>query len=70
MTDPALFRIITTPVMENKRLSYIVQVASPLVQLHTMLRNLRFSLLFLLPLTVILTGLSGVFLGPVDLKAR
>jgi len=65
---PALFRIITTPVMENRRLSYIVQVASPLAQLRTVLRNLRFSLLFLLPLTVILTGLSGVFLVQLTLK--
>ena len=64
----ALFRIITTPVMENKRLSYIVQVASPLAQLRTVLRNLRFSLLFLLPLTVILTGLSGVFLVQLTLR--
>jgi len=38
---PALFRITTTPVMENRRLAYIVQVASPLAQLHTVLRNLR-----------------------------
>lgn len=65
---PALFRMITTPVMENKRLSYVVQVASPLAQLRTVLRNLRFSLLFLLPLTVILTGLSGVFLVQLTLK--
>jgi len=65
---PALFRIITAPVIENKRLSYIVQVASPLAQLHRVFRNLRFSLLFLLPLTVILTGLSGVFLVQLTLR--
>jgi len=65
---PSSFRIFTTPVMENKRLSYIVQVASPLAQLHRVFRNLRFSLLFLLPLTVILTGLSGVFLVQLTLK--
>ena len=66
--SPSLFRIYTTPVMEGKRLSYIVQVASPLVQLHTVLRNLRFSLLFLLPLTVILTALSGIFLVQLTLR--
>ena len=65
---PSSFRIFTTPVMENKRLSYIVQVASPLAQLNEMLRNLSFSLLFLLPLTVVLTGLSGVFLVQLTLK--
>jgi len=65
---PALFRIFTTPVMESKRLAYVVQVASPLSQLHSVLRNLRFSLLFLLPLTVIVTGLSGAFLVQLTLK--
>ncbi|MBF0571670.1 MAG: HAMP domain-containing protein [Candidatus Omnitrophica bacterium] len=64
----SLFRIFTTPVMEYKRLSYVVQVASPLVQLHTVLRNLRFSLLFLLPLTAVLTGLSGIFLVQLTLR--
>ncbi len=62
------FRIFTTPVMENKRLSYVVQVASPLAQLRAVLRNLGFSLLLLLPLTAILTGLSGIFLVQLTLK--
>ncbi len=65
---PSSFRIYTTAVMENRRLSYIVQVASPLSQQHAVLRNLSFSLLFLLPLTVILTGLSGVFLVQLTLR--
>jgi len=65
---PSSFRIFTTPVMENKRLSYIVQVASPLSQLHNVYRNLRFSLLFLLPLTVIVTGLTGIFLVQLTLR--
>ena len=65
---PSSFRIFTTPVMENRRLSYIVQVASPLAQLNAVLRNLSFSLLFLLPLTVMLTGLSGIFLVQLTLK--
>jgi heavy metal sensor kinase len=64
----SLFRIFTTPVIEHKRLSYIVQVASPMSQLHAVLRNLSFSLLFLLPLTVILTGLSGIFLVQLTLR--
>ncbi len=65
---PTSFRIFTTPVMENKRLSYIVQVASPLAQQHEVFRNLSFSLFFLLPLTVFLTGLSGVFLVQLTLR--
>ena len=64
----SLFRVFTTPVMENKRLVYVVQVASPLAQLNEVLRNLGFSLLFLLPLTVVLTGLSGVFLVQLTLR--
>ncbi|MBF0512036.1 MAG: HAMP domain-containing protein, partial [Candidatus Omnitrophica bacterium] len=43
-------------------------VASPLSQLNTVLRNIGLSLLILLPLTVILTGLSGVFLVQLTLK--
>jgi len=65
---PSTFRVFTTPVMENKRLAYIVQVASPFAQLHAILRNLSLSLLFLLPLTVILTSLSGVFLVQLTLR--
>ncbi|MDE1920669.1 MAG: heavy metal sensor histidine kinase [Candidatus Omnitrophica bacterium] len=65
---PSSFRTLTTPVMEGRRLAYIVQVASPLSQIHTVLRSLRLSLLVLLPLTVILTGLSGVFLVQLTLK--
>jgi heavy metal sensor kinase len=65
---PTSFRIFTAPVMENKRLSYIVQVASPLSQQRIVFRNLRFSLFFLLPLTAILTGLSGIFLVQLTLR--
>ena len=65
---PSSFRMYTTAVMENKRLSYIVQVASPLSQQHAVFRNLSLSLLILLPLTVILTGLSGVFLVQLTLR--
>jgi heavy metal sensor kinase len=65
---PISFRIFTSPVMEGKRLSYVVQVASPLAQLHAVLRDLRFSLLFFLPLTAVLTGLSGIFLVQLTLR--
>lgn len=65
---PTSFRIYTTPVMENRRLSYIVQVASPLSQMETVLQNLSLSLLLLMPTTVLLTGLSGIFLVQLTLR--
>jgi heavy metal sensor kinase len=66
--ERSLFRVFTAPVIENKRLSYIVQVASPLSPLQAALRNLGLSLLFLLPLTVVFTGLSGLFLVQLTLR--
>lgn len=65
---PALFRSFTIPVIENKRLAYIVQVDSPLTELRSALRSLGLSLLFLLPLTVIVTGVTGIFLVQLTLK--
>ncbi|MBF0504990.1 MAG: HAMP domain-containing protein [Candidatus Omnitrophica bacterium] len=65
---PLAFRSFTTPVIENKRLAYIVQVASPLAELDQALRNLGVSLLFLLPLTIIVTSVTGIFLVQLTLR--
>ena len=62
------FRSFTTPVIENNRLAYIVQVDSPLAELRSALRSLGLSLLFLLPLTVLVTGGTGIFLVHLTLK--
>ena len=66
---PALMlRTLTMPVIENNRLAYIVQVASPMAPMRTALHNLSLLLILLLPFTVILTGMSGIFLARIGLK--
>jgi len=62
------FRSFTTPVIENNRLAYVVQVDSSSTELRTALRSLSLSLLFLLPLTVLVTGGTGIFLVQLTLK--
>jgi heavy metal sensor kinase len=58
-----LLRIFTTPVLENEKVAYIVQVASPLDPVQVALKNLRFALFLLLPITVIATGVMGSLLA-------
>jgi len=65
---PVSFRSFTTPVIENNRLAYIVQVDSSLGELRSALQSLGLSLLFLLPLTIIVTGVTGIFLVQLTLK--
>jgi heavy metal sensor kinase len=65
---PVAFRSFTTPVIENNRLAYVVQVDSSSTELRSALRSLGLSLLFLLPLTVIVTGATGIFLVQLTLK--
>ena len=67
----AMYRAFTTPVMRDKKAVYIIQVASPLKGIQKSLYNLKMVLFLLLPLTVFLTGILGVFianlaLNPVD----
>ena len=64
-------RILSIPVAENKKVAYIVQVASPLNSIHFAMARLKIMLAVLLPLTVLLTGITGAFfakiaLSPVD----
>ena len=68
---PVVMRTLTIPVSENNKVAYIVQVASPLNYIYSALARLRIMLFLLLPLTVLLTGISGAFfaqmaLSPVD----
>ncbi len=63
-----VLRIFTIPVIENNKVSYIVQVASPLERMYLALNNLSLLLSLLLPATVLLTGLSGIFLVKLTLK--
>ena len=61
-------RELTTPVIENGKVAYIVQVTSPLAQVDAALNRLRFILLLLLPLAIFLTSIAGVFLAEMTLK--
>ncbi len=61
-------RTFTVPVIENRELAYVVQVASPLRDMYTALQSLSLLLLLFLPLTVLLTGISGAFLAKVALR--
>jgi len=61
-------RAITTPVIENGKIAYIVQVTSPLTQVAAALNRLRFILSLLLPAAIFLTGVVGLFLAEFTLK--
>ena len=68
-------RFFVLPVLESARLTYIVQVGSPLSSLNNTLRRLRTLLFLIVPLTVVLTGLAGLVLvrmtlRPVDRMVR
>ena len=61
-------RKLTFPVVEDSKIVYIVQVSSPLNSVDAALGTLKLLLFVLLPLTVFLTGILGVFLAQVALK--
>ena len=63
------FRLLNAPVIENDKVAYVVQVASPLNSINTALRRLRFLLFLLLPITVLVTSIvAGEFLASVTLR--
>ena len=59
--------IFTTPVFENEKVAYIVQVTSPITSIQTALNNLRVALFILFPITVLATGVMGAFIAKVTL---
>ena len=61
-------RVLTVPVIESNSVAYIVQVASPLRTIELAQRDLKIILFILLPLTVFLTGVIGVFLAKIALN--
>jgi heavy metal sensor kinase len=64
----AMYRAFTTPVIRDSKAAYIIQVASPLKDIQQSLYNLRMILFLLLPLTVFLTGILGVFIANLALN--
>jgi two-component system OmpR family sensor kinase len=72
---PEPLRFYVLPVLENARLTYFIQVGSPLSSLKGTLDRLKTLLFLIVPLTVILTGLAGLVLvrmtlRPVDRMVR
>ncbi len=65
---PVMLRVFTIPVVENNKIAYIVQVASQLSIIESALKSLRLILFLLLPLTVFLTGIVGIFLAKIALN--
>jgi len=63
-----VLRIFTTPVFEDEKVAYIVQVSSPLTSIQTALNNLKVTLFILFPVTVLVTGVMGAFLAKVTLR--
>jgi len=62
MKKMLVFRAFITPAIENDKVEYIVQVASPLDSVNTALNTLKVSLFVLFPLTVLITGIRARFL--------
>jgi len=63
------FRVLTYPVIENKKLVYIVQTAQSLEWVLKSLRRLQISLLIFIPLTAFLAAIStSLFLANLILK--
>lgn len=65
------FRALSLPVSQEGRLAYVVRVLSPLDALAAPLRRLRLILLLALPVAVLLSGATGIWLAgralrPVD----
>jgi heavy metal sensor kinase len=67
-TKTLSLRAFTTPVIENGKVAYIIQVTSPLAQVVAALNRLRFILSLLLPAAIFLTGVVGIFLAEFTLK--
>ncbi len=66
--DKLSLRAVTSPVIERRRVAYIVQVASSLTAIQKELNNLKAILILLVPLTSLLTGLAGSFLVKMTLR--
>ncbi|MDD5423220.1 MAG: ATP-binding protein [Candidatus Omnitrophota bacterium] len=66
-----VFRVFIAPAVENNKVEYIVQVASPMTSIQTALNSIKVIIFLLIPVTILATGLMGVFLAglalhPVD----
>lgn len=62
------FRALIFPAMIDNKISYLVRVMTPLTSLQSTMSELRFILFLILPLAIILSGLSAWFLARVTLR--
>lgn len=60
-------RVFIAPVVQDDKVAYIVQVASPLTAIESALNILKFTLFLLFPVTVLLTGMMGTLLAKATL---
>jgi heavy metal sensor kinase len=61
-------RLLTVPILKDKNLIYIIRVGTPLITLYSSLNILKLILFLLLPLTVLLTGVIGLFFAQITLR--
>jgi heavy metal sensor kinase len=62
-SNAELMRVFTMPVIEDKALAYIVQVARPMTIFQDALHELRFNFIVLLPLTALFSIIAGFLLA-------
>ncbi|MCM8761420.1 MAG: HAMP domain-containing protein, partial [Candidatus Omnitrophica bacterium] len=67
-TKMVKFRVFITPAIQNNKVEYVVEVASPLTSIQTTLDTLKLALFILFPLTVLFTGVMGSFLAKLTLR--
>ena len=63
-----MFRLFITPAIQNDRVEYIVEIASPLDSITDALNSLKVTLFILFPITVLITGIMGAFLAKLTLR--
>ena len=63
-----MFRLFITPAIQNDRVEYVVEVASPLDSITDALNSLKVTLFILFPITVLITGIMGGFLAKLTLR--
>lgn len=62
------FRAFVTPATQDERVEYVVQVATPIDSITEALSSLKLTLFILFPITVLITGVMGVFLATLTLR--
>jgi len=67
-TSPQTMRVLTIPIVENNDISYMVRVAISVNTINFALTDLKLILFILLPFTILLTGIFGIYFTNLTLK--